>query len=63
MAVELLSHNPQLDDEIAGEVLGLSFATLLPPEAKQGTFVFAHDDAGVGTTDEVAAINCPPRFC
>jgi hypothetical protein len=26
----------------------VNFATLFPPEAEQGRFVFAHDDADVG---------------
>jgi hypothetical protein len=38
----------ELDDEVAGQVLGLGLAALFPPEAEQGGFVFPHDDAGVG---------------
>ena len=39
--------SPELDDEVAGEVLRLGLAALLPPEAEQGGFVVAHDDPGV----------------
>ena len=46
--IERLGHDPELDDEIGGQVLGLDLAALFPPEAEQGGFVVAHDDAGVG---------------
>src|SRR5262245_11970968 len=55
-AVELLGLFAELHGEIAGEVIRLSFAPFLPPQAHQGGLVVAHDDAGVGTTDEGAAI-------
>ena len=47
---------PELDDEVAGEVLRLDLAALFPPEAEQGAFVVAHDDPGVRAADEVAAV-------
>jgi transposase len=53
--VEIFSGLAELDDEVAGEVLGLDFAALLAPEAEQGGLVVAHDDPGVGAADEVAA--------
>jgi DNA-binding XRE family transcriptional regulator len=55
-AVEVLSREPQLDDELARQVRRFGLAALLLPEADQGCFVAAHDDAGIGTTDEVRAI-------
>ena len=51
-AVQLLGHRPELDDEVAGQVLRLSLAALFPPQAEQGGFVLAHDDPGIGTADE-----------
>ena len=45
--VQLLGHRSKLDDEVAGEVLRLGFAALLPPQPQQGGLVVAHDDPGV----------------
>ncbi len=53
MAVKVLSHDPELDDQIAGEVLWFRLAPLLPPETEQRAFVMAHDDAGVRAANEV----------
>src|SRR5262249_32602055 len=53
MPVEVFGHDSELTDEIAGEVLGLYFAALFPPEADEGIFICAHDDAGIRTADEV----------
>jgi hypothetical protein len=52
--VEILGGLAELNDEVAGQVLGLDFAALFPPEADEGGLVVAHDDAGVGAADEVA---------
>ena len=52
--IEVLGHDPELDDEVAGEVLRFGLAPLLPPQAEQGTFVVAHDDPGVRAADEAA---------
>jgi hypothetical protein len=45
-------HQAELDDEVAGEVLRLCLPPFLAPEADQGCFIVAHDDAGVGAADE-----------
>jgi hypothetical protein len=42
--VEVFGHDPELDNEVGGEVLGLYLAALLPPEAEQGGLIIAHDD-------------------
>jgi hypothetical protein len=55
LAIEVLGHDPELDDEVAREVLRPDLAAFFLPEADQGLFVLAHDDAGVGAADEVAA--------
>src|SRR5262249_3721033 len=55
-AVELLGCSPELHDEVAGEVVRLGLAPFFAPQADQGCFIAAHDDPGVGTTDEGAAI-------
>ena len=41
---------------LVGEVLRSDLAAFLLPEADQGLFVLAHDDAGVGAADEAAAV-------
>jgi hypothetical protein len=47
VAIEVLRHNPELDDQIAGQVLRFGLAPFLPPQAVQGSLVRTHDDAGV----------------
>ena len=59
MPVEVLGREPELDDEIAGQVFRLGLAPLLPPEAQQGGFIAAHDDPGVGAADELATKAVP----
>ena len=54
--VQLLGGQAELDDEVAGEVLGLDLAAFFSPKAKQRRLVVAHDDPGVRAADEVAAI-------
>jgi hypothetical protein len=49
-----LSGSVTSDDQVGGQVLGLDFAALFPPEAEQGGLVVAHDDAGVGPANEAA---------
>jgi len=56
MSVEGFGHQPELDDEVAGEVLWFDFSPLFLPEAEQGGFVAAHDDPGVGAADDGTAI-------
>ena len=51
-SIEVLGHDPELDDEIAGQVLWLDFAALLLPEPKQRILVITHDDPGVRAADE-----------
>ena len=53
--VQVLGHGPKLDDEVAGEVLRLGLAALLAPSRSSAVFVIAHDDSGVGATDESCA--------
>ena len=52
MPIEGFGHEPELDDEVAGEVLRLGLAPFLVPEADQGGFIVAHDDPGVGAADK-----------
>jgi hypothetical protein len=54
MPVEGFGHEPELDDEVAGQVLRLGLPPFLEPEADQGGFIVAHDDAGVRAADECA---------
>ena len=61
LAVEGFGDHTELDDEVAGEVIRLDFAPLLPPQAKKGGLVIAHDDPGVRAADERAALCCADR--
>jgi hypothetical protein len=61
MPVEGFSHEPELDDEVAGQVLRLGLSTLFLPEAEDGAFVAAHDDPSVRAADERAALS-PATF-
>ncbi len=45
--VQLLGYAPKLDDEVAGQILGLDLSALFAPEAEQGGLVVSHDDTGV----------------
>jgi hypothetical protein len=58
MPVEGFSHDAELDNEVAREVLWLDLAPFLPPEAEEGGLIIAHDDPGVRAADEEAAV-CP----
>ena len=55
MPVEVFGDPPELDDEVSGQVLGLGFAALLPPQPEQGAFIGAHDDPGVRAADKGAS--------
>jgi hypothetical protein len=55
LAIEVLGSQAQLDNEVAREILWPNLAALLLPQPEQGLFILAHDDAGVGTADEVTA--------
>jgi len=50
--VERLGGIAQLDDQVAGEVLRLGLAALLPPQPNQRGLVLPHNDPGVGAADE-----------
>ena len=47
--IEVLGGDAELDEQVAGEVLGLDLAPLFAPQAEEGRFVVAHDDPGIGT--------------
>jgi hypothetical protein len=57
LAIEVLGHQAELDDEVGREVLRPDLAPLFLPQAEQGLFVLAHDDAGVRAADEVPAVS------
>jgi hypothetical protein len=46
--IEVLGHHPKLHHQIAGQILWLDLAPLLPPESDQRLLIIAHDDPGVG---------------
>ena len=51
--IEVLGGEPQLDNEVARQVLWFDLATLFLPKAQQGTLVLAHDGADVRPANEV----------
>ena len=55
-AIELLGGEPELDHEIARQVLRFDLASLLAPEPDQRGLVITHDDPGVRTADEVPSV-------
>ena len=52
VAVELLGCDPELHDQVAGQVLRLGLPALLAPKPNQGGFIVSHDDPGIGAADE-----------
>ena len=54
-AIEVLRHDPELDDKIAGQVLRLDLAALFPPKPQKSVLIIAHDDPGVRAADKAAA--------
>ncbi len=54
--IEGLGCEPELDDEVSGQVLGLDLAALFPPKVAEGAFVFTHNDPSIRTADERASI-------
>ena len=54
--VKILGDHAELDDQIAGQVLGLDLTAFFPPEPKERILVIAHDDPGVRAADESAPI-------
>jgi hypothetical protein len=49
--VELLSGKAELHNQIAGQVLGLNFASFFPPQPQQGGLVSSRDDPGIRAAD------------
>ena len=52
--VKVFGDDPELDDEVARQVLRLDLAAFFPPQPQQGGLVIAHDDPGVRAANEVA---------
>jgi hypothetical protein len=46
-SIEVLGHDPELDDEIAGKILRLDLAALFPPQPQQSPLILARDDPSV----------------
>jgi hypothetical protein len=55
-SVKRLGGDAELDDEFVAAVLGLSLAALFFPQPDERRFVRAHDDPGVRSADELAAV-------
>jgi hypothetical protein len=51
-AIEVLGHDPKLDNEIVRQIPRLNLATLFPPEPGQRILVITHDDSGVRASRE-----------
>jgi hypothetical protein len=50
--IEVVGHDPELDNEIARQVFEFDLAPRLPPQAEEGLFIIAHDDPGVRAADK-----------
>jgi hypothetical protein len=61
--IKLFGRDPELDDEIVGEVLWFNLAPLFPPEPEQGGFIAAHDYTCIRSTDEGPSIFQVPAHC
>ena len=58
--IKVLGGDPELDDEIAREVLRLNLTTFFLPQPQQRGLVIAHDDPRVRAADEVRRlVECP----
>jgi hypothetical protein len=57
-SIEVLGHDPELDDEIAGTILRFDLAALFPPQPQQSLLILAHDDPCVRAADEGTAVAC-----
>jgi len=55
-SVELLGDRAELDDKFGRQIWRLDLAAFFLPEPDEGGFVVAHDDSGVGATDEATAV-------
>ena len=54
--IEVFRDQPELNNEVAGEILRLDLAAFLSPQPQKGCFVIAHNNAGIRAANEVAAI-------
>jgi hypothetical protein len=54
--IEVLGHNPKLDQEIAGQVRRFDLAPLFPPEPHERTLIIAHNDSGIRAADEITVL-------
>ena len=59
MPVEGFGHDSELDGQIARKILGFRFAALLAPQADEGGFVLAHDDAGIRAAEKLTPVRIP----
>jgi hypothetical protein len=53
--VKVFGREAELNDEIAGEVLGFDLAPFFLPWADESRFILTHDDPGVRTSYKVAS--------
>jgi hypothetical protein len=63
VAIQFLSRDAELDNEVFGKVLRLLFPSFLAPESPQGIFIGAHDDSGIGAANKKAAAYVRPSLC
>ena len=54
--IELFGGEPELDDELAGQIRRWGLAALFLPQPDQGILVATHNDAGVGAAHEILAV-------
>jgi len=52
LPIERLCHDPELNDEVRGQVLGLNLASFLSPETDESCLIITHNDPGVRASNE-----------
>jgi hypothetical protein len=55
--IEILGCEPELHDQIVGEIQRLDLTPLFLPQSYQGSFIVAHNDPRIGAADEPAPID------
>jgi hypothetical protein len=61
--VEVLGDGAELDDQDVREILRLDLPSFLTPQPNQRRLVVAHDDTGVRSTNEPAAVTLLFKSC
>src|SRR3954464_10459487 len=55
-AVQLLCDDAELDDKVAGQILGFALTAFLSPQTHQVSLIVSHDDACIRATDKLPSV-------